>query len=202
MRADGRVERSMSRPCLLLLLLALSCKSTPKKDDPIREGEEVSISSGELEPLASFFLETRRILAAEFIRIHMTPQFFEEKMGFTRDPRYVERKSWILEDGTRVIELRNINEKQTSNIDPDLLPRAYFGSGFEARAFRALRVYLAWPKTRERPLSVEVVGKNETGDAKLWVGGRLQHERPSITVRAELIWSEFKEEYVLRSGVD
>ena len=88
------------------------------------------------------------------------------------------------------------------HIDPDLLPRAYFGSGFEARAFRTLRVYLAWPKTRERPISVDVVGKNESGDAKLWVGGRLQHERPSITVRAELIWSDFKQEYVLRSGVD
>ena len=188
----------MKRVYLLLLPLAFACKTTPERPEDAKDGE-VSISARELEPV-TLFLGTRRVLAAEGVLIRATPQYYEERMGFTRDLRYVARKKWTLKDGTRVIELRNINT-QKSNIDPDLLPRVYFGTGLEIRAFRVMRVYLTRSSGRERPLSIEVIGKNTNGDAKLWVSGRLQHEQPQITIRSELIWSEDKERYLHRSSV-
>ncbi len=107
-------------------LAFVACESTPDKDDPLGDGEQVTISADELVPVSRFFLETNRLLAAEFIRVELTPQFFEEKMGFTRDPRFVERKQWRDKDGNRIIQIRNINRAQKTNIDPKLLPRVYF----------------------------------------------------------------------------
>jgi hypothetical protein len=185
----------------LLLLLAIGCSSTPSINDPVREGDEVTIKPSELEPVGQFFLETRRLLVADFIRIEMTPQFFEERMGFTRDPRYVERTSWRDKNGTRVIQLKNVHTAQTTNIDPDLLPRVYFGTGFEARAYRSIRIYLRVPESRERPISIMIVGKSDPSDAKLWTSGRLQHERPTLTINSALIWSEYRESYVHKSSI-
>jgi len=186
---------------LLFAALLAACETTPKIDDPIRQGDEVTISGDDLEPVANFFFQTKRILVAEFIKVEMTPQFFEEKMGLTRDPRYVEKKMWTGKDGTRYIEIRNINTVQKTNLDPDLLPRIYFGEGFEARAYNTIIIMLKYPKTRERPLFLEVTAKNSTGDAKLWVGGRLQQQRPTIVVRSELIWHEGFEHYKHRSHI-
>ena len=198
---EGMEKVMPMKPALLLALVLAGCSAGHGIHKPIKEGEEVTISADELEPIGTFFLETRRVLAAEFIRIEMTPQFFEEKMGFTRDMRYVERRNHTLKDGTRVIELINANTGQVTNIDPDLLPRIYFGTGFEARAYNRMVIFLRSPKSRERPLFIEVKGKNSSGDAQLWVSGRLQHERPTLTIRSELLWSEDKERYKHRSSI-
>lgn len=185
----------------LTCLLLPACETTPEIDDPLREGEQVTIPGRDMEPVARFVLETRRLLVAEFVRIEMTPQFFEQKMGVTRDPRFVDRRTWREEDGTRVIEIKNINKEQETNIDPDLLPRVYFGSGLEVRAYNTIRIYLRSPKTRERPLFLNIMGKNSNGDAKLWVSGRLQLERPEITIAIDLLWSEGREHYVSKSHI-
>jgi len=187
--------------CALLLLLA--CESTPKQPGAANGSEAVTISADELEPVRRFVLETRRILAAEFVRIEASQQFFEEQMGFTRDPRYVVRTPVrVLRDGTRVIILARVDADQVTNIDPDLLPRIYFGgSGLEIRAYREIRIYLRRPKGKERPLFLDVVAKSVRGPSRLWVGGRLQEEKPDIRIRSELIWSEDKERYLHRSSV-
>ena len=54
------------------------------------------------------------------------------------------------------------------------------------------------------PRKVLVTGEGgmiATGDAKLWVSGRLQKEQPSLRVQMELIWSEDKERYIPKSHV-
>ena len=187
---------------LLIPILLSACETTPKIDDPIAEGDEVHIPADDIEPLATFFLQTRRILVAEFVRVEMTPQFFEDKMGTTRDPRFVERKQWRDKDGNRIIEIRNVNTAQRTNIDPDLLPRLYFGTGFETRAYNTIRIILKNPKSRERPLYCHIVAKSAgVNDAKLWVGGRLQQQRPTITLHSELLWDEGFEHYRHRSHI-
>ena len=194
----------MHRSKILLPLLLLGCTTTINhrldKDDP--EGE-VTITPDELEPMANFILGTRRVLAAEFVRIELSRQFFEEQMGFTRDPEYVSRSPVrILKDGSRLIVLKNLNTEQETNLDPSKLPRVYFGSdGLEIRAYREIRIYLRNPKKKERPLFLNVAAKNSVGDVKMWVSGRLQHEKPVLTLNSALIWSEEKEEYVHRSSV-
>lgn len=186
----------------LLFVAAGACETVPDPDDPLEEGESVTISADELRPVASFVLETNRLLVAEFIRVEMTPQFFEEKMGFTRDPRYVDRRQWRDKQGNRIIELRNANREQKTNIDPSLLPRVYFGgSGLELRAYDTIRIVMTNPKTRGRPLFICIKAKNSLGDAKLWVSGRLQQERPSLSIRLDLIWSEDKERYISKSHI-
>ena len=185
--------------CALALLVA--CESTPNKDGPLRAGEEITISADELEPVARFFLETNRVLAAEFIRVEMTPQFFESKMGFTRDPRFVERTEWRDKNGNRIIQLKNINRSQKTNVDPKLLPRVYFGAGLTLMAHDTIRIKLTAPKDRRRPLFINITGKNSTGDAKLWVSGRLQQERPTLSINLALIWSDQRERYVPKSHI-
>lgn len=183
------------------IALGLACESTPNIDDPLREGELVTIPPDDLEPVVRFFLQTNRMLAAEFVRIEMTPQFFEDRMGFTRDPRYVERKSWRDRKGRRIIQIRNVNRTQKTNVDPDLLPRVYFGSGLEIRAYDTIRIIMTNPKTRERPVHIDIVAKNSTGDAKLWVSGRLQDERPTLRLSMALIWSEKRERWLPKTFV-
>jgi len=192
------------RPIILCpLLLLLACETTPKRPAPTEPGEAVTISADELEPVRRFALETRRVLAAEFVRIEASQQFFEQQMGYTRDPRYVARSPVrILRDGTRVIVLKRIEGAQVTNIDPDLLPRVYFGgSGLEIRAFREIRIYLSRAKSKERPLFLRVEAKSVRGPSRLWVGGRLQEEKPDIRIRSVLIWSPDKERYVHRSSI-
>jgi len=194
----------MSRlPWLVPLLVAAACESTPEVDVEIPEDDQVTISPDELRPVRNFVMETRRVLAAEFVRIEASKQFYERHIGFTRDPRYVERPPVkILEDGTRVIILRNVNREQRTNIDPDLLPRVYFGSnGLEIRAYAEIRILLRPTADRKRPVYLTVVAKNRSGDARMWVSGRLQHEKPTLAIRSALLWSSEKDTYVHRTSI-
>ena len=193
----------MHRLAILFPLILLACDPINQRldeDDP--EGE-VTIKADELEPMINFILGTRRIVAAEFVRLELSRQFFEEQMGFTRDPEYVSRSPvQIQKDGSRLIVLKNVNTEQQTNLDPDKLPRVYFGShGLEVRAFREIRIYLRNPKRKERPLFLNLTAKNFEGDAKMWVSGRLQHKKRVITLNSALIWSEQKEEYVHRQSI-
>jgi hypothetical protein len=197
-------EVSMHRVTILLPLILLSCTTTVNdrldEDDP--EGE-VTIKADELEPMANFILGTRRIVAAEFVRLELSRQFFEEQMGYTRDPEFVYRSPVeIQKDGSRLIVLKNLNTDQQTNLDPDKLPRVYFGSnGLEVRAFREIRIYLRNPKKKERPLFLNLAAKNSVGDAKMWVSGRLQHKKRVITLNSALIWSKEKEKYVHKQSI-
>lgn len=194
----------MHRLAILLPLLLLGCTTTlnDRLDEEDPEGE-VTIKADELEPMANFILGTRRIVAAEFVRLELSRQFFEEQMGFTRDPECVSRSPvQIQKDGSRLIVLRNINTEQRANLDPDKLPRVYFGSnGLEVRAYREIRIYLRNPKKKERPLFLNLAAKNSVGDAKMWVSGRLQHQKPILTLNSALIWSKDKEKYVHRQSI-
>jgi hypothetical protein len=196
-------EVSMQRCAILLPLLLLACETVDQRvnqDDP--EGE-VTIKPDELEPMVNFILETRRVVAAEFVRLELSRQFFEEQMGYTRDPEYVSRSPVrIQKDGSRLIILKNLNTTQRTNLDPDKLPRVYFGTnGLEIRAFREIRIYLRDTRKKERPLFLNLTAKNSVGDAKMWVSGRLQHEKPVLTLSSALIWSEKKSEYVHRQSI-
>lgn len=194
----------MHRLAILLPLILLGCTTNlnDRLDEEDPEGE-VTITPDELEPMANFILGTRRVLAAEFVRIELSRQFFEEQMGYTRDPEYVYRSPVeILKDGSRVVVLRNLNTAQETNLDPDKLPRIYFGSnGLEVRAYREIRIFLRNPKKKERPLFLNVAAKNSVGDAKMWVSGRLQHKKRVITLNSALIWSKEKEKYVHRQSI-
>lgn len=187
---------------VLLFAAALcGCESTPKAPEAGPDGD-ITISNDELAPMRRFVLETRRVIAAQFIRVEATRQFFEQAMGFTRDPVYVRREGpTLMEDGTRLIILRNDLE-QEENLDPDLLPRVYFGmNGLELRAYKEIRIYLVEPKDRERPIHLTVQARNAVGDVKMWVTGRLQHAKPSLTIVSQLIWSPEKKEYKHRSSI-
>jgi hypothetical protein len=191
----------MSRTWLPVLLLAAACKTTPTEEDEpgAVEAAEVVIPPDDLEPMNNFLLVTKRILFADFVRVEMTPQYFEERMGFTRDVRFVSRKQWT-EGTTRVIELRNESVQET-NIDPDLLPRVYFGEGLEIRARRVIRVYMRPPDGKERPLFIKIEARSDPGNATLWTGGREEHAQPKVTIRSELIWSEPRQRYSHRASV-
>lgn len=193
----------MHRFAFLLPLLLVACDTVDQrvnKDDP---DAEITIKPDELEPMVNFILQTRRIVAAEFVRLELSRQFFEEQMGYTRDPEHVYRSPVkIQDDGSRVIVLKNINTTQRTNLDPDRLPRVYFGSnGLEIRAFREIRIFLRNPRKKERPLFLNLTAKNSEGNAKMWVSGRLQHEKPVITLSSALIWSEERQSYVHKQSI-
>lgn len=193
----------MRHSALLLLVLTLSCESTKDRVKPDDPTGEVTIKPDELEPMANFVLETRRLLVADFVRVDMSTQFLEQQMGYTRDPELVQRTPvQILKDGSRLVVLKTMHG-QTSNIDPDTLPRVNFGNGgLEIRAYKEIRIYLRPPKNREKPLFLTVNARSEPGESKLWVSGRLQEEKPSIVLESALIWSKDKERYIHKSGVD
>jgi hypothetical protein len=193
----------MRRLSLLLLPLALACETIDdrvNKDDP---SAEITIKPDELEPMANFVLETNRLLVADFVKVQCSAQFFEQQMGYTRDPDLVLRTPVeVLPDGSRVVTLKSVHGQET-NIDPDTLPRVKFGSsGLEIRAYRELRIYLKQPRDREKPLFLTVQAKSDQQDAKLWVSGRLQTEKPSILIESALLWSEEKERYIHKSACD
>lgn len=201
----------MLRFFILLLLLPLvfsvGCETTSEKtedseSEPISDEDEVVIPADDLEPMARFLFETRRVIAAEVVRIEITSQYFEGKMGLTRDLRYVERKRGRLKDGTRVIQLTNKNTEQETNIDPDLLPRVFFGDGLEVRAYKAIRIYLRDSRTKEHPLFFVLDARSGNGYAKMWVTGRLEKEQPRIRIRSELLWDENRERYVHKANID
>jgi hypothetical protein len=188
---------------LLLLALVLACESTKdrvNKDDP---NADITIKPDELEPMANFVLETNRVLVADFVKIQCSAQFFEQQMGYTRDPQLVLRSPVeILPDGSRLVILKAVHGQET-NIDPDTLPRVYFGSsGLQVRAYREIRIYLRQARDRQRPLFLTVDARSEPGEAKLWVGGRLQTEKPRILLESALLWSDEKERYVHQAAVD
>ena len=193
----------MRRLALLLLPLALACESTKdrvNKDDP---NSDITIRPDELEPMVNFVLETNRLLVADFVKIQCSAQFFEQQMGYTRDPELVLRTPVeVMPDGTKVVILKSVHGQET-NIDPDTLPRVYFGSsGLQIRAYREIRIYMKQARDRDRPLFLTVQGKSDHQDAKLWVSGRLQIEKPTILVESALLWSKDKEEYVHKSACD
>jgi hypothetical protein len=193
----------MRRLSLLLLPLALACETTDdrvNKDDP---DAEITIKPDEIEPMANFVLETRRLLVADAVKIECSSQFFEQQMGYTRDPNLVLRTPVeVLPDGSRVVVLKSVHGQET-NIDPDTLPRVYFGnSGLEIRAYKEIRIYLKKPKDRNRPLFITIDARSDPGEATLWVSGRRQQEKPRIVISSVLLWSEEKERYVHKSAVD
>ena len=84
------------KSCLtLLLLVALpGCKTTEpateKDAEPQLDPKDfVQVSADDMLPLRRFVLETKRLIVAEMIRVDMSEQFFQEKMGVTRDVRFV-----------------------------------------------------------------------------------------------------------------
>ncbi len=193
----------MRRLSPLLLCLTLACESTEdrvNKDDP---QADITIRPDEIEPMANFVLETQRLLVADFVRIQCSSQFFEQQIGYTRDPELVLRTPVeILPDGSRVVTLKSIHG-QESNINPDTLPRVYFGSnGLQIRAYREIRIYMRQPKDRQKPLFLRVDARSEIGEATLWVSGRRQMEKPRILIESALLWSEEKERYIHKSAVD
>ena len=193
----------MRRLALLLVCLTLACESTEdrvNKDDP--EGD-ITIKPDEIEPMANFVLETQRLLVADFVRIQCSSQFFEQQIGYTRDPELVLRTPVeFLPDGSRVVTLKCIHGQET-NINPDTLPRVYFGSsGLQIRAYREIRIYMKQPKDRNKPLFLRVDARSEVGEATLWVSGRRQMEKPRILIESALLWSEEKERYIHKSAVD
>ena len=193
----------MRRSALLFCALALACETTAdrvNKEDP---NGEITIKPDEIEPMANFVLETQRLLVADMVRIECTSQFFEQQMGYTRDPSLVLRtKVEVLPDGSRLVKLKSVHG-QTENIDPNILPRVYFGSsGLEIRAYQEIQIFLKAPKDHDRPLYINVDGRSDPGESKLWVGGRLQQEKPRILIKSELLWSKEKERYVHKSAVD
>lgn len=193
----------MRRLPLLLLSLTLACETTEdrvNKDDP---NADVTIKPDEIEPMANFVLETRRLLVADGIKIECSSQFFEQQMGYTRDPALVIRTPVeVLPDGSRVVTLKSIHGQET-NFNPDTLPRVYFGnSGLEIRAYKEIRIFLRKPKDRDRPLFITIDARSDPGEARLWVSGRLAQQKPRIVMSSALLWSEEKERYVHKSAID
>lgn len=203
MNAPGGADCRGMRRFVLLLPLALACETTEdrvNKDDP--KGE-ITIKPDEMEPMANFVLETRRLIVAENVKIECSAQFFEQQMGYTRDPAYVERsKVEILPDGSRLVRLKAVHGQET-NIDPNILPRVYFGtSGLEITAYKEIRIYLKPPKDRDRPLFLSVDARSQHKDTVLYVSGREQQKKPRIMIKSELLWSKEKERYIHKSAVD
>jgi hypothetical protein len=101
-----------------------------------------------------------------------------------------------------VVVLKSVHGQET-NINPDTLPRVYFGSnGLQIRAYREIRIYMKQPKDRDKPLFLRVDARSEVGEATLWVSGRRQMEKPRILIESALLWSEEKERYIHKSAVD
>ncbi|MEE8105640.1 MAG: hypothetical protein V3T86_08920 [Planctomycetota bacterium] len=187
----------------LFLFLLIGCETTFESTDSdveIDPEEQIFISESDLEPLNSFILETRRLIVADYIRIDMSVHYFEERIGLTRDFRYVTRKKATSRDGARVIILKNTNSDQVTNIDPALLPRVTFDDGLEVRAYDELRIYLRATKTRQKPVFLTITATS-TRESKMWVYNRLEAERPRISLSASLNWNESKEKYSLQSSI-
>jgi len=184
----------MKRIWILPLLAALSCKSTSSKDE-VKEGEHVTIAAEDLEPLNNFILETRRLIVADFVAIDCSIQYFEEKMGLTRDFRFVERTRTVAKDGSVVVALKNTSLDQETNIDPALLPRVYFSNGLEVRAYREIRIVFRRKVTRQQPVFISIDARGAGGLAKMWVSGRLEYEQQRIIVNSRLLWDDQFDRY-------
>jgi hypothetical protein len=188
-------------PCLGLALLLGGCESTPETEDGLVDGNAVHIPAKDLEPAAEFIHRTKRMLVAEFIRVDMSAQLYESQVGMSRDIEFVERTDSTLKDGTVVVTLKRKKTDQKTNFDPDRLPRLYFGTGFEARAYNEMRIYIKRRVEKDRPIFLRVSGVSQGTDTKLWVSGRLEKQKPKITVESSLIYSETFEHYKHRSAI-
>lgn len=186
----------MNRVALLLLAstCVCACKSTPKDEDA-EKVDQVTIAADDLEPLNNFILETRRVIAADFVKIECSIQYFQDKIGFTRDFRFVERTQVAEKDGSMTIVMKNVNSEQDTNIDPALLPRVYFSNGLEVRAYREIRIVFRRKVTKTRPVFLEIDARGGAGLAKMWVSGRLEYEQQRIVVNSQLLYDEKFERY-------
>lgn len=184
-----------------LLLGIGGCESTPKSEDGLVDGETITIPPSDLEPATEFIHRTKRVLVAEFIRVDMSAQLYESQVGLSRDLEAVERTNSTLEDGTVVVCLRRKPNGQQTNFDPDRLPRIYFGTGLEARAYNEVRIYIKRRVRKENPIFLRVAGISTDTDTKLWVSGRLENQKPKITIESSMIWSETFDRYKHRSAI-
>ena len=182
-------------------LLLGGCETTPDGEDGLVDGTTVHISAKDLEPAAEFIHRTKRMIVAEFIMVEMSAQLYESQLGLSRDLEHVIRTNATLKDGTVVVSLRRKDNGQETNLDPDRLPRLYFGTGLEARAFNEMRIYIKRRVDEKRPIFLKITGVSQNTDTKLWVSGRLEKQKPKLTVEASLIFSETFEHYKHRSAV-
>ncbi|MHC4939204.1 MAG: hypothetical protein ACYTHK_09575 [Planctomycetota bacterium] len=188
-------------PALTMALLLGGCETTPEGEDGLVDGNSVHIPAKDLEPAAEFIHRTKRMLVAEFIMVEMSAQLYESQLGLSRDLEYVVRTNATLKDGTVVVSLKRKDSGQDTNLDPDRLPRLYFGTGLEARAFNEMRIYIKRRVDEKRPIFLKITGVSQNTDTKLWVSGRLEKQKPKLTVESSLIWSETFEHYKHRSAV-
>lgn len=185
---------------LILGLFAGGCESTPENEDGLVEGETINIPASDMEPAAEFINRTKRLIVADFVRVEMSAQLYESQFGVSRDIEAVERTDATLDDGTVVVSLKRIDNGQKTNIDPDRLPRLFFGTGLEARAFQELRIYISRRVEKNRPIFLKILAVS--GDtSKLYVGGRLQKQKPRLTVESSMIWSDKFEHYKHKSAI-
>ena len=187
---------------LMLALFVAGCETTPEADDDgFVDGETITVPAGDMEPVAEFVQRTKRLLIGEYVLVELSAQFYEGQLGIARDQEYVKRSNVTLDDGTILVTLKRVETNQKTNFDPDRLPRIYFGKGLEARAYNEIRVKIKRRVVKERPifLRIQAVGPNK--DCKLWVAGRLQDEKPKITIESALIWSDKFGHYKHKSAI-
>jgi len=192
---------TFTRLTLIAALFFAACETTPEGDDGLVEGETVHIPASDMEPVAEFIHRTRRILVAEYVRVEMSAQFYEGQLGLSRDIEYVKRTDSRLDDGSLVISLKRVETGQETNLDPNRLPRLYFGKGLEARAFNELRIVIRHRVDKNRPIFLKIQGVTTNGDSKLHVSGREQDAKPRITIESSLLFSEKFEHYKHRSAI-
>ena len=186
----------------MLALLLAGCETTPEEgEDGLVDGETVHIPAGDIEPVAEFVQRTKRLLIGEYVLVELSAQFYEGQLGMSRDQQYVKRTNKTHDDGTIEITLKRIETDQQTNFDPDRLPRIYFGKGLEARAYNEIRIKIKRRVVKERPIFLKIQAVGPDKDSKLWVAGRLQTEKPKITVESSLLWSEQFEHYKHKSAI-
>jgi len=186
----------------MMALLLAGCETTPEEgEDGLVDGEMIVIPARDMEPVAEFVQRTKRLLIGEYVLVELSAQFYEGQLGIARDQEYVKRTTKTLDDGTIVISLKRVDTAQETNFDPDRLPRIYFGKGLEARAINEIRVKIKRRVVKDRPIFLKMKAVGPSQDSKLWVAGRLQTEKPNITIESSLLWSESFEHYKHKSAI-
>jgi hypothetical protein len=186
---------------LILACLLGGCESTPEGQDGLIDGETIHIPPSDMEPAAEFINRTKRVMVAEFIRVDMSAQLYESQLGMSRDVESITRTDATLEDGTVVVSLKRVDDGQRTNLDPDRLPRLYFGTGLEARAYNELRIYIRRRVEKDRPIFLKITGVSKSDDTRLWVSGRLEKQKPRLVLESSMIWSETFEHYKHKSAI-
>jgi hypothetical protein len=186
---------------LLTILLFAGCESTSERDDGLVDGQTIDIPASDMEPAAEFINRTKRVIIAEFVRVDMSAQLYESQLGMSRDIESIKRTDATLEDGTIVVSLKRVDDGQRTNLNPDRLPRLYFGTGLEARAYNELRIYIRRRVEKDRPIFLKITGVSKSDDTRLWVGGRLQKEKPRLVIESSMMWSDKFEHYKHKSAI-